>query len=368
MVYSEAPDVAGAARPRVPALRIVHLAGGLRAVDLNQDKVWIEVAPNYRLANFPTPPYPQLYEALQRAGFRPIGVDFLTNHALSEGAPPDWEVFRGGRGMYAMEAERAWGNVRHAASKSGNSTLETLASKTRTYLRLVPMRLRQLSDAYNLSLARAVSKPSPVELGNLFNNEWTVHIDAAIHAFLADAGALRDVLSEIIWRAILGNDDNKVSSLSGLLRSTKAESHPLLVAVRSSAKDGWLYQLSDLRNHIVHVAPVADSQEHHMCELRALVGPNKDDVPSLHLALLEGTGSVRKPANTYIDYSDESLVKASLDAYLEYVKGSRDALAACDEFCFQLVNLSMQIKDTGGFEEREMVLTAADMIGPPTIL
>jgi hypothetical protein len=362
-------EIANTSRPQrepVPALRIVHLAGGLRAIDLNQDKVWIEVTPEYRLANFPTPPYPQLYQALQQGGFRPIGVDFLVNHAFSDGAPPDWEVFRGGKGVYAMTAERAWSGVRYAASKSGNATLETLSSKTRTYLRLVPMRLRQLSEAYNLSLAQAVSKPTAVELGNLFDNEWTRHIDAAIHAFLADAGALRDVLSETIWRTVLGNDNNEVSSLSGLLKNTKSENHPLVRYVQASAKDGWLFGLSDLRNHIVHVAPVADSQEHHMCELRALKGPTKTDIPSLHLALLEGTGSVRKPANTFVDYSNEEAIKASLEIYLEYVKTSRDALDVCEEFCFQLVELSMQIKWSGAFEEREMVVTADDMVGPPT--
>lgn len=353
-------------RPQVPALRIVHLAGGLRAVDLNQDKVWIEVTPGYRLGSFPTPPYPQLYHALHQVGFRPIGVDFLTNHSFSDGAPPDWEVFRGGSGMYAMVAERAWSGVRYAASKSGSASLEALSSRTRTYLRLVPMRLRQISEAYNLSLARAISKPTAVELGNLFNNEWTGHIDAAIHAFLADAGALRDVLSETIWRTILGNDDNKVSSLSGLLRNTKSETHPLVVYVQESAKDGWLFKLSDLRNHVVHVAPVADSQEHHMCELRALNGPTKVDIPSLHLALLDKMGSVRKLENTYVDYNNEDAIKASLDNYVEYVKNSLDALNVCEEFCFQLVDLSTRIKNAGGFEEREMIVTAEDMAGPPT--
>lgn len=349
----------------MPALRIVHLAGGLRAIDLNEDKVWIEVTPNYRLANFPTPPYRQLYQALHQVGFRPIGVDFLVNHAFSDGAPPDWEVFRGGKGMYAMTAERAWSGVRYAASKSRNATLETLSSKIRTYLRLVPMRLRQLSEAYNMSLARAVSKPTAVELGNLFDNEWTRHIDAAIHAFLADAGALRDVLSETIWRTVLRNDNTKVSSLSGLLKNTKSENHPLIRYVQESAKDGWLFELSDLRNHIVHVAPVADSQEHHMCELRALNAATKADIPSLHLALLEGTGLVRKPANTFVDYSNEESIKASLENYLDYVKTSRDALDVCEEFCFQLVELSMQIKRAGAFEEGEMIVTADDMVGPP---
>lgn len=103
-----------------------------------------------------------------------------------------------------------------------------------------------------------------------------------------------------------------------------------------------------------------------MCELRALKGPAKTDLPSLHLALLEGTGSVRKPATTFVDYNNEEAIKASLGIYLEYVKTSRDALDVCEEFCFQLVDLSMQIKRAGAFEEQEMIVTADDMVGPPT--
>lgn len=353
-------------RPQVPALRIVHLAGGLRAIDLNAEKVWIEVTPDRRFGSFPTPPYDQLFRILSQHSLEPIGADFLTNYAGFEGAPPDWQLFHPSYGYYAMDAERAWGRVRYAASKSGNPDLEVLASKARTYLRLLPLRLRQLSEAYNLTVARAITGRSKVEIGHHFDNEWGSYVDAAIHAFLSDAGAFRDVLSEIVWCQILGKADGLVTSLSGLLKRTKSERHPLVLSIRSEAENGWLFQLSDLRNHIVHVAPVADSQEHHMYELRALKSPTGQDIPTLHVPLLESNGRVRKPSSTFVNYDDETAVKSSLDAYRRYALGSRDALRVCQDFCVMLVELSMKIKDFGSFEEREITITDADIIGPIT--
>src|SRR5690606_27635408 len=105
-------------RRTVPALRVVHLAGGLRAVDIDGEKVSIEVGPKYRLAHFPRPEYPALYATLQQIGFRTIGADFFTNHRFVENTPPDWNAFRMGDGFYAMDAENAWSNVRHAANQS----------------------------------------------------------------------------------------------------------------------------------------------------------------------------------------------------------------------------------------------------------
>ena len=354
-------------RPQVPALRIVHLAGGLRAIDLNEEQVWIEAALDRRFGSFPTPPYDQLFQILAQHGFETIGADFLTNYAGFEGAPPDWQLFHLGQGYYAMDEERAWGGVRYAASRSGNPSLEVLASKARTYLRLLPLRLRQLSEAYNLTVARAITGYSTVEIGHHFDNEWGSYVDAAIHAFLSDAGAFRDVLSEIVWRLILGKDDGLVTSLSGLLKRTKSERHPLVLSIRLAAEKGWLFQLSDLRNHIVHVAPVADSQEHHMYELRALKSPTGKDIPTLHVPLLEADGTVRKPSSTFVNYNDEIALKSSLEAYRQYVLSSRDALSVCQDFCVRLVELSREIKKFGSFEEREIVITDADIIGPITL-
>ncbi len=365
MEHDKNVDVnAGDERPLVPALRVVHLAGGLRAIDFNQPQVRIEVVPNVQFGSFRTPDYQNLFQVLVTLGFRPIGADFYTRHADSEGSPPDWQAFRVDGGYYAMLAERSWSGVRYAASRDGNATLEILASKARTYLRLLPLRLRQLSEAYNSSLARALTGRSTVKIGHHFGNEWGEHIDAAIHAFLSDAAAFRDVLSEIVWRVILGNDDKSVTSLSGLLNKTKNNRHPIVVLIRESAKDGWISHLSDLRNQIVHVAPVADSQEHHMCELRAHRSPSGQDIPTIHLALLEGSGHVRKPSSTFVDYNDEEAVKASLASYQEYVRSSRDALDVCEYFCAKLVSLSMRIKNFGFLEEREIIITDDDIVGP----
>ena len=364
MEQGEKSDLNDGPRAAVPALRIVHLAGGLRAVDLNKDQVEIEAAAGRPFGAFGTPDYSHLFQVLGRLGFRPIGVDFLTNHATAEGAPPDWQAYHAGRGFYAMDAERAWAAVRHVASTEGNSSLEILASKANTYLRLLPLRLRQLSEAYNHCLARAVTGRSTVAIGHHFGNEWGEYIDAAVHAFLADAGAFRDVLAEIVWRIILGKDDDRVTSLAGLLKRTKSERHPLVISIRTSADGGWLHQLSNLRNHIVHVAPVKDSQEHHMCELRGLKVPSGPDAPTLHLSLLQCNGEVRKPLTTYVYYRDETAIKSSISSYHEYVKTSQDTINVCEDFCVRLVELSMQIKQTGQLQEKEIIITSDDIIGP----
>ncbi|WP_226636036.1 hypothetical protein [Brevundimonas poindexterae] len=351
---------------RVPALRIIHLSGGLRAVDLNDEKVWIEVGPDHRLGHFKTPPYANLYGALQNFGFEVLGVDFIQNHAFAEVEPPDWRAYRSGFGFYDLHAERSWSNVKHAANGSSDYVLTLLAGKIRTYLKLLPIRLRQLSEAYNQSLHSAVSRPSPTEIGNHFDNGWTTYIDAAVHAFLSDASAFRDVLAETIWRVLLKRETPDITSIAGLRKHAKTVDHPLVVAVLKSTTEGWLRELSDLRNHVVHVAPVSQSQEHHFAELKGLKGPGGKLLPTIHLPLLAADGSVRSPPKKLIAYRDEEGIKASLKSYVEYSKSGRDALIVCNEYCYKLVGLSMDIKSAAKLQEKEFVLTAADMIGPPT--
>jgi hypothetical protein len=353
-------------REPVPALRVVHLTGGLRAVDLNDGKVWIEISPDHRFGHFETPPYPQLYDVLQKLGFETIGIDFLENHVFAGAMPPDWQTFRLGSGCYDLVAERAWSHVGHAADQNSDLILKILAGKIRTYLRLIPIRLRQLSDAYNQSLRSAVSKPAPTEIGNHFDNGWTTYIDAAVHAFLSDASAFRDVLAETIWRIILKRESVAVTSIRGLIKHARSEDHPLVSTVLESTREGWLRELSDLRNHIVHVAPVSQSQEHHFVELRGFEAPDGQTLPTIHLPLLSADGSVRIPTREVIPYRDEAAIMASLQSYVAYSAAGQDALLVCNGYCFKLVELAMNIKMAANLKEEEFVVTDADMAGPPT--
>lgn len=349
-------------RSKVPALRIVHLVGGLRAIDLNQDEVLVGVSETYVFARLKTPPYSDLYRQLETIGFRVIGVDFLTNHDRVELSPPDFEAFCMGSGFYAMEGERAWSRVRHAAANAKNWRVKELSGKIRTYLRLLPMRLREISEAYNSCLRQAVLMRNSVKIGHNFSNQWTVHIDAAVHAYLSDAGAFRDVLSEFTWRVILGEGDG-VTRHSKLIRKTNAETSDLLRYIHESSREGgWLFQLGALRDEVIHAAPIADSQEFHFGQLRALAGAEKGYIATLHLALLQADGSVRKPERP--DGGADLPIKTSLKAYRQYVETGRDALAVCEGYLVDLVKLSDRLRLESGLKEEEVVLTGKDIIGP----
>lgn len=358
----------------VPALRVVHLDGGLRAYDLGEPE--IRVGPDYRRhqMTFPRQPYADLYGVLASLGFRPIGVEFLTNSAIPETlSPPDFEVLGHGLTFSVLQSQRAWSDVRHVASQRAPEILD-IAGRFPTYLRLLTLRLRELSEAYRQCLLAQLTGPDgqyrAPRHGTLFVNGFQTYIEAALHAFLADAAGLRDLIAEATWRLVLRKPAGEVTTLASFLKRSKGE-RPTFDLVRAihaaGASDGWLKGLTELRNAVTHVAPLANRHELHETQLR--MKPLRGGaLPVAHYPLTLADGSLRPRAEP-VDFEseDEDSLKARLESYREFVDQSRDALAYVAEVLDSLVALGDAVRTTAGLRSQMRTLTAEDIVGPVTI-
>ena len=328
-------------KPKPP--RIVHLLGGLRAVDLCEEKVIVQISQNQTLIEFETPAYPHLYNTLDQLGLTPVGVEFPHLDSLKGLTPADWQCFFPKTGFLLMNERRAWSEIRHLAIKEEKNDLVKTAAKCVTYLDLLDIRLMQLSRSYNSSLRAQKSKDSAKNL--LFSNGFMREIDAAVHGFVADAGSFRDHIAELIWHNVLQQAE-PIGTFSSFLKKMKNHSDELAKEmVYAGKKGGWLHNFSALRNEIVHVAPVGRSSEFHYCQIRDCKCDSLT-VPNLHYAVLDEDQSVWASSDEIFGYpsQDEEQIKEALKHYLAYLDRSLDGLTYAWQTLEQFIKLLAKVR------------------------
>jgi hypothetical protein len=343
--------------------RMVHLGGGLRAFDDKTAKAKIQVSPDLRVADFATTTYPELYGQLRALGLQAIGVEFISADVSAGRIAPDWECASPSGGFKVREARIWWDGARHVANDSHLLDVVDLAARTSTYLGLLPIRILDLSRAYNQTL-RAYRLDSSGETNYFFDNSFRPYIDAAIHAFVADAASFRDLLAEAAWRLVL-NERSNVTKLKGFLKTAKDSAHPLAQAIISAGNDGgWLKVLSDLRNHITHAAPVGHASAFQFCQPRSF-RLGEIEALSLHYPLLDEQGLVRQfPTHSQTTVS-EGL--AFWQVYKAYADVSMDALEYCWATLGKLVDLSSEIGRASGLKSETPVIRKDDLVGIPRV-
>lgn len=180
--------------------RLVHLSGGLRALD-DRSTVRVEIAPGIPVLDFPAPNFHELYAFLRRLGMTVVGVDFINDMAVRGADARDWQTASPLGGFRALHEFRGWSEVRHAASVDKDDALRSAASRCQTYIRLLQLRILGLSESYNAALRGWYL--SGGKRDHLHSSGFLSLIDAAVHAFLADAASFRDLLVEVVWSEVL---------------------------------------------------------------------------------------------------------------------------------------------------------------------
>lgn len=348
-------------RPMPP--RIIHLLGGLRAIDDQSGQVSIQVTADQLVTQFPAPAYPQVYNGLRSLNLRPIGAEFLDLESYQGLQAPDWQCASVCGGFKLRLQRKFWAGARHAAQADDKAEIADLAGRASTYLDLLPIRILQLSTAYNQALRSYLAgQPAPDNV--FFENTFRPYIDAAIHAFAADAASFRDVISESAWKLVL-HETSAVTSLKEFRKRAKSFSEPITQSILDAAEpDGWLKRLSDLRNHITHVAPVGRGSSFQFCQPRRVRIGAKQAV-MLHYPLLDEIGKVREHQRP-VDFTDETAIRKALEEYKSFADASLDALEYAWETLDRLVGVLGQIGVTSGIRSEVPHFTDDDLVGEPT--
>lgn len=351
--------------PSLPP-RLIHLPGGLRLLDEQTDKIVLQLHARKPYATMATPEYSQVYATVAQIGLPTIGVEFLTLDTLRGVAAPDWQVASPSQG-FALRAERnAWSQVRTLAQKDGRDFDADLANRAVTYLDLAAIRLLDLSNCYSrVLIAFDHDSDARQKIGILYRDGFVTALEAAIHAFAADAASFRDLIVEAAWRLLkLGDQEvRKIGKFCQFYKS-KIGTNPIGDALWSVARDGWLGQFSNLRDDITHAAPIG-GRGIRDCTVRAhQLG--KSIVPRLHYPLFGSDGKLFDDS-LYADFSDDARARATMKRYVFWSDGAVDALDYAWQVTDKLVALLGQVRIASGIRGEMPTITDKDITGPVVI-
>lgn len=351
-----------------PALRVIHLTGGYRAYDLGEAEIRVGLDFQRCMLTIPNQPYDEVFAALESIGLQVIGADFISHPRQEMHLPPDFQTFTLHSGFAALWGERSWSDVKNVTTQRTPRILD-ISDRFATYHRLITLRLREMSESYRSALLSHSTdidgKYKKPNAGDFFTNGFQIYIEAAIHAFLADGAAFRDLIAEATWQLILNNQNNDVTTFSALLKKTKnsKSSHPILSQLHQDGeKGGWVKNLTDLRNAVTHIAPLANTHELHSSQVRQQ-SLRDGSIPTLHYPLTMADGSLRPRAEP-IDFDDHAGLKERFRIYAEFVNGSGDALIYASRCADQLIATATQVREAAGLTHKIRTITSADIAGP----
>lgn len=311
--------------------------------------------------NFEAPEYAKLYATLQSLGFRVIGVEFITNHGFSA---PNWR-FASSDGQFRLACERReWSNVRHTAWRENKTNVVDITKRCTALLELLGIRVFQMSNAYN-GAHLAATNDGELPDGALFNNTYTCHIEAAIHAFLADAASLRDLICEFTWSHVLQNEGEvrKIAKFIARFRGDVSDTlNPLANEIIDESRgQGWIKHLSDLRNDVIHVAPIGTRHTFPSCQARKVQLPQGGEVSYLTYGLVDRTlgeaSAGATPAATY-----EKQIVEELSDFTAKLSESEDALEYAWGVLSKLIDLCSRARMESGLKGEMLHLTDGDIV------
>jgi hypothetical protein len=254
-------------------LRVVHLSGGLYAINPPQDdEVHLYASSpadaDNVLYSFKIPAYPSLFTGLRQLGLEPLGVVLLDDARQQEGIrqPHTRHHFRSSHNnpWVAWDALQTWKQIAfHAATDDTDIPLMDLARRISFELRACSDKWFDLSHAYGAVLSGQV-KSGSFKAGRGFVDANSFSVYLAVHSLLSEMSSLRDYLAEFVAQHVLvtempNNPHTKMSTLRRELKKQTDVGHPAarrLLEITSEDNNGWMVALSAYRDLVIHHAPV----------------------------------------------------------------------------------------------------------------
>lgn len=343
--------------------RLLHLPGGLRLLDERKEKIALQLHARKVYAAKSATEYSQVYATVADIGLPTIGVEFPTLDILRGVAAPDWQVASPSRGFALRDERKAWTQVRTLAQREGREFDADLANRASTYLDLAAIRLFDLSNCYSrVLIALDYDSDARQKIGLLYRDGFVTALEAAIHAFAADAASFRDLIVEAAWR-LLKLGDEPVRKIERFLKfyKNKIGTHSIGDELWSVANGGWLDQLSTLRNDITHAAPIG-GRGMRDCTVRAhQLG--EIILPRLYYPLFGSDGKLFDDAVNN-DFADDARARAAIERYKAWSDCSVDALDYAWQVTDQLVELLARVRIASGIRGEMPTITDKDIIGP----
>lgn len=351
------------------AVRDVHLAGGLRAVNsARQPKVLFFPRLDATPESFEITDYGSLFRNLrQDFQLKVIGYDLVDHQLQIDGhTPPMWLPFHVDLGGPIVTTTRnLWSELGTGGLQSDNLAFIDLCHRIQFQIDSSAWRLRDLSNAYHIEL-NALIETGGYSDGKRIHTMNSFAIEIAVHSFLTDLATLRDYLAEFIARYILHpfRTDNKNIRLMAKLMvevlphvRQKHEIVPYLEAI--TADNGWLKVLSDYRDLAVHYSPLSFAEYQAWVIMKTLEQPNRIQFPSISMSLPADPAATKR-ARSKLN-ANASWKQWQRENFGQSDRGQGpEMLQYCHEMLGKMVHLASHVAQYSPIAPKQLVLDSSN--------
>lgn len=353
-----------------PASRILHLFGGCRAI--NTLGPTVELYPitlggnqlRFQLAN-----YPSIYSILEKAGLSIYGVDFFSNAWELKGLiPPNWRSYhrRKPSSWAGFNATNIWSNIRTAAFNRKDGVLWDLASRISYQILVCNLRLREVSESYNIQLSKCIKRKS-FKLGDMFMDGYTIPLYMSLHTFLIDACILRDSLAEFAAQYIFAAQCSELPRITNMaslkklfLKKTDISIHPFIKQLNIDTEEGgWIHQLGSYRDLIIHSSPliIARQKLFVLCSSIDIQGDKK--IPAIFCPIPEKPSEIRASrakGDHFVNFSDQ------FSAFIGSGSSTQDGLQYIHSVLEKILVLSIKFATFSPYKPEIMRLEGEEIL------
>jgi hypothetical protein len=219
---------------------------------------------------FGIPSYGDFFSFLRAQHFTIVGSDYCFSPQMIDGSlAPHWLPYQESKlGTWLCEsALQFWNDLAHSAKKARNLKLFDLSKRLRFQIWSTSHRLRQVSEEYHRELLNLTINNKQFVIGGWVSTMNIYSIFSAIHAYLVDACILRDLLASFLAKYKFAHESPAISTMSSLRKLVLHDKggsdswSTRLFTVTDKTSQGWLWRLGALRDAIVHIAPLSQTQQ-----------------------------------------------------------------------------------------------------------
>lgn len=326
--------------------RIVHLVGGLRAINKAGSEVVIPLGSNDSMPTFLIDEYHDLPRVLISLGFKVVGIDYYETSQQAQGYyPPTWYPFHADQEDKdtSLNAENRWSWLANAAFKAEKIELMDICSRIAFEMRACNLRLRQLSEAYNVELWSLCEQQqfSPGKVETL--NSFSIYLET--HDLLRELCTLRDYLAEFVANFVLKgslNTDNRIRLMASLSKQiakaqiTDSSIASELCEITNESEGGWLAKLSAYRDLVVHYVPLGQATRKEFVVKRFLPDSNLGNLPSIYFPIPSNPFSVKQVRSKGSPFE-------TVSEWIEASKQDDDSAPDALEYCLHSVGSMMSL-------------------------
>ena len=212
-------------------------------------------------------------------------------------------------------------------------------------MRACSLRLRQLSEAYNVELW-SLCEQQQFFSGKIETlNSFSIYLET--HDLLRELCTLRDYLAEFVANFVLKsslNTDDKIylMSMASLIKQigkAKVKDNSIaseLCEITNEGEGGWLAKLSAYRDLVVHYVPLGQSTRKEFVVGRFLPNSNLGNLPSIYFPIPSNPFSVKQVRSKGSPFE-------TVSEWIEASKQDDDSTPDALEYCLHSVGNMMSL-------------------------